>query len=136
MVQSTCSRPRLSPLNCKPILLGFDGADMSSDAGLTLLREIERKAGLAQRLAGCIWDPRDPAKVQHSLCDIIRFRIMITVHDSVMWIPLWCVWGRLLSMRIGLGRADGVSTAGRRGLFGTMTSRVFHEFSVRCPFCP
>jgi hypothetical protein len=34
MAQSTCSTPRLSPLNGKPILLGFDGADMSSDAGL------------------------------------------------------------------------------------------------------
>lgn len=66
-----------SPLNGKPILLGFDGADMSSDAGLTLLREIERKAGLAQRLADCLCDPRDPAKVRHSLCDIIRFRIMM-----------------------------------------------------------
>lgn len=50
---------------------------MSSDAGLTLLREIERKAGLAQRLAGCLCDPRDPVKVQHRLCDIIRFRIMM-----------------------------------------------------------
>ncbi|WP_186201902.1 transposase, partial [Jannaschia seosinensis] len=77
MTQSTCSTPRLSPLNGKPVLLGFDGADMSSDAGLTLLREIERRAGLAQRLAGCLRDPRDPAKVQHSLCDIIRFRIMM-----------------------------------------------------------
>jgi hypothetical protein len=71
------SHPRLSPLNGKPILLGFDGADMSSDAGLTLLREIERQAGLAQRLASCMVDPRDPAKVQHSLADIIRFRIMM-----------------------------------------------------------
>lgn len=60
MAQSTLSTPRLSPLNGKPILLGFDGADMSSDVGLTLLR-----------------DPRDPAKVQHSLSDIIRFRIMM-----------------------------------------------------------
>jgi len=77
MAQSTRSRPRLSPLNGKPILLGFDGADMSSDAGLTLLREIERKAGLAQRLADCLCDLRDPAKVQHRLCDIIRFRIMM-----------------------------------------------------------
>jgi hypothetical protein len=50
---------------------------MSSDAGLTLLREIERKAGLAQRLADCLCGPRDPAKVQHRLCDIIRFRIMM-----------------------------------------------------------
>jgi hypothetical protein len=64
-------------VNGKPILLGFDGADMSSDAGLTLLREIERKVGLAQRLADCLSDPRDPAKVQHILCDIIRFRIMM-----------------------------------------------------------
>jgi hypothetical protein len=54
MAHSTCFTPRLSPLNGKPILLGFDGADMSSDAGLTLLREIERKAGLAQRLADCL----------------------------------------------------------------------------------
>ena len=44
---------------------------------LTLLREIERKAGLAQRLADCLSDPRDPAKVQHVLADIIRFRIMM-----------------------------------------------------------
>ncbi len=58
MVQSTCLTPRLSPLDGKPILLGFDGADMSSDAGLMLLREIERKAGLAQRLADCLQDER------------------------------------------------------------------------------
>jgi len=74
---STLSHPCLSPVNGKPILLGFDGADMSSDAGLTLLREIERKAGLAQRLASCMADPRDPAKVQHSLADIIRLPVMM-----------------------------------------------------------
>lgn len=77
MDRSTRTHRRLSPVNGKPILLGFDGADMSSDAGLTLLREIERKAGLAQRLAGCLSDPRDPEKVQHILCDIIRFRVMM-----------------------------------------------------------
>ena len=77
MAQSTCPTLRLSPLIGKPMRLAFDGADMNSDAGLTLLREIERKAGLAQRLADCLRDPRDPAKVQHSLCDIIRFRIMM-----------------------------------------------------------
>jgi len=34
---STLSHPRLSPVNGKPILSGYDGADMSPDAGLTLL---------------------------------------------------------------------------------------------------
>jgi len=77
MDRPTLSHPRLSPVNGKPILSGVDGADMSPDAGLTLLREIERKAGLAGRLASCMADPRDPAKVQHSLDDIIRLPIMM-----------------------------------------------------------
>ena len=47
MIQSTSHKPVLSPLNGKPILLNFDGAQMSSDAGLTLLREVERRHDLA-----------------------------------------------------------------------------------------
>lgn len=50
---------------------------MSSDAGLTLLRGVERRTGLADVLASCLVDRRDPSKVQHSLEDIIRFRIMM-----------------------------------------------------------
>ncbi len=37
MKQSTVAAPALSPLNGKPVMLNFDGAEMSSDAGLTLL---------------------------------------------------------------------------------------------------
>lgn len=77
MMQSTSAAPALSPLNGKPILLNFDGAEMSSDAGLTLLREVERRADLAGLVAKCLTDPRDPVKVRHSLEDIIRFRIMM-----------------------------------------------------------
>ena len=73
----TPSRPVLSPLNGKPVLMNFDGADMSSDAGLTLLREVERRLGLSGVLASCLDDPRDPSKVRHSLEDIIRFRMMM-----------------------------------------------------------
>lgn len=77
MGRFTCLTPRPSPVNGKPILIGFYGADTSSDAELTLVREIERTAGLAQRLADCRHDPCDPAKVQHGLCDIIHFRIIL-----------------------------------------------------------
>jgi hypothetical protein len=66
------SHPILSPFGGKPILPGFDGAGISFDAGPTPLRTIERKAGPAGRLAACMADPRDPAKVRHSLDDIIR----------------------------------------------------------------
>ncbi len=47
MMQSTAAAPALSPLNGKPVLLNFDGAEMSSDAGLSLLREVERRNDLA-----------------------------------------------------------------------------------------
>lgn len=77
MAISTSFRRALSPVNGKPILLGFDGGDMSSDAGLTLLREIERRDGLAGLLASCLTDLRDPSKVRHSLEEIMRFRIMM-----------------------------------------------------------
>lgn len=50
---------------------------MSSDSGLTLLREVERRHDLAGLLASCLTDQRDPGKVRHSLEDIIRFRMMI-----------------------------------------------------------
>lgn len=73
----TPSRLLLSPVEGKPLLMHFDGADMSSDAGLTLLREVERRMGLAGVLASCVADPRDPGKEQHSLDDIIRFRVMM-----------------------------------------------------------
>jgi len=77
MAQTTLCATHLSPLNSKPVLINFDGADMSSDAGLTLLREVERRHDLAGLLASCLDDPRDPSKILHSLEDIIRFRIMM-----------------------------------------------------------
>ena len=69
--------PSLSPLNGKPVLLDFDGAQMSSDAGLMLLREVERRTDPAGLIASCLTDLRAPGKVRHSLEEIIRFRIMM-----------------------------------------------------------
>ena len=77
MTKPTSLTPALSPVNGKPVLLNFDGAEMSSDAGLTLLREVERRHDLAGLVASCLTDLREPGKVQHSLAEIIRFRIMM-----------------------------------------------------------
>ena len=77
MKQSIPTAPVLSPVNGKSVLMNFDGADMSSDAALTLLREVERRMSLSGVLASCLADPRDPSKVRHSLEDIIRFRMMM-----------------------------------------------------------
>ncbi len=69
--------PSLSPLNGKPVLLDFDGAQMSSDAGLMLLREVERRTDPAGPIVSCLTDLRAPGKVRHSLEEIMGFRIMM-----------------------------------------------------------
>jgi hypothetical protein len=42
-----------------------------------LLAEVERRLGIAERVAGCIVDPRDPAAIRHSFAEMIRFRALL-----------------------------------------------------------
>jgi hypothetical protein len=69
--------PGLSPVRGREIVARFDADHMSSDGGLLALREVEQRLGIARRLAGCIRDPRDPARVAHGLDEIIRFRMLM-----------------------------------------------------------
>ncbi len=41
---------------------------------MLLLREIKQRLRVAERLAGCIPNPRNPDLVIHTLADIVRFR--------------------------------------------------------------
>jgi hypothetical protein len=59
------------------VVARFDGGRLSSDGGLLLLREIERRLAVAERLAACIEDRRDPGSTLHPLADIIRFRLLM-----------------------------------------------------------
>jgi hypothetical protein len=69
--------PDLSPVRGKAVVASFDGGRLSSEGGLLALREIERRLGMADRLAACLNDPRAPEKVQHRLAEIIRFRMLM-----------------------------------------------------------
>ncbi len=60
----------------KKVSAAFDGGLISSDGGLVLLREAERRLRLAETLAGCIRDRRNQAQVVHSLAATLRFRIL------------------------------------------------------------
>jgi hypothetical protein len=61
----------------KKVTAAFDGGLLTSDGGVLLLAQIERQLGLADRLAKCIEDPRDPAAVQHSIAEMIRYRALL-----------------------------------------------------------
>jgi hypothetical protein len=69
--------PGLSPVGGKPVHVAFDGGRLTSDAGVLVLAEIERRLGLAERLARCIEDPRAPERVRHGLAEMIRFRALL-----------------------------------------------------------
>jgi hypothetical protein len=69
--------PGLSPVASKPVQVSFDAGRLTSDGGVLMLAEIERRLGIAERLAGCIEDPRAPERVEHGLAEMIRFRALL-----------------------------------------------------------
>jgi hypothetical protein len=69
--------PGLSPVCDKSVVAKFDGGLLSSDGGILVLREIEQRLRVADRLAACIEDPRSPDQITHSLAEIIRFRLLM-----------------------------------------------------------
>ena len=77
MAENAPILPGLSAVGGKPVHVAFDGGRLTSDAGVLVLAEIERRLGLAERLARCIEDPRAPERVRHGLAEMIRFRALL-----------------------------------------------------------
>jgi hypothetical protein len=61
--------------NCKPVVAAFDMAHASSDGGAVLLKAIDRRLGLTERLAVCATEWRAPGKVHHSILELLRQRV-------------------------------------------------------------
>ena len=59
----------------KKVSAAFDGGRITSDAGVMLLAQAERRLGIAAKLAAAIPDGRDASRVVHPLADILRARI-------------------------------------------------------------
>src|SRR5882724_7240268 len=59
----------------KPVVVAFDTPDASSDGGLILLKGIDTHLGLTKRLAACVDDERQAAKVRHGMLELVRQRV-------------------------------------------------------------
>jgi hypothetical protein len=68
---------RSSPIAGRELHVTFDGGWLTSDAGVLPLADIERRLGIAERLARCLTDPRSPERVHHTLAEMIRFRVLL-----------------------------------------------------------
>ena len=66
---------KLTEVNSQPVLVDFDGGQISSDGGLLLLREVEQQIGIIKSLTEAIHDPRDARYVKHTIMDLLMQRV-------------------------------------------------------------
>jgi hypothetical protein len=82
MMDRSAVLPGFPAVGGKPVHVASDGGQLTSDAGVLLLAEIDRRLGIAKRLANCLEDPRDPAAIRHSFAEMIRFRALLIACGS------------------------------------------------------
>ena len=72
-----CNTRNISFSSCKSkkVELNFNGGDVTSDGGVLLLREIDRKLSLTKQIANLIPDARDQRYVDHPVNKILAQRI-------------------------------------------------------------
>src|SRR5215510_11536733 len=65
----------LRAVDRKKLTVDFNGGTQSSDAGLLLLRQAERKLGVCRRLAAAMPDRRDPDRILHAMFEMVMERV-------------------------------------------------------------
>src|SRR5271167_4602832 len=91
----------LPSVACKKLSVGFDGGRLSSDAGVLLLRGVEKKLGLAARLSSCIRDRRKPERIELPLEELLWLRMFAIAagyedaddRDSLRYDPIFKMIG-------------------------------------------
>ena len=99
MTQCTQESLAFGVLGSREVVGRFDGGTITSDAGGLLLREVDRRLGLLNRLAACFVDRRDPERSEHSVERLVAQRVYglalgyedLNDHDQLRADPLLAV---------------------------------------------
>lgn len=75
MPKCTSKEVEFGRLGRREISANFDGGDISTEGGVLLLRQIDRKIGLTKAAAGVLTDARDPARIKHDLRALVAQRV-------------------------------------------------------------
>lgn len=59
----------------KKVVANFKGGDVTSDAGVLLLRKVDKKLKLTQNMAKHFVDPRDPNRITHMMLEMLQQRV-------------------------------------------------------------
>jgi hypothetical protein len=62
-------------LGTREVVADFRGGRVTSDGGALLLRDLDDRLGLLDRLADCFTDHRDPDRIEHTLVTLLKQRI-------------------------------------------------------------
>ena len=73
--QCTPAQLEFHALGRRGVVGRFDGGRLTSDAGGVLLREVDRRLALLDRVARCFADFRHPGKIEHALPELVAQRI-------------------------------------------------------------
>ena len=72
--ECTSTQLQFHPLGRRSVVAGFEGMQ-SSDGGALLLREVEQRTRIVQRLAAQFVDYRSPELIEHSVTDLLMQRV-------------------------------------------------------------
>ena len=62
-------------VKARQVIVNFQGGTVTSDAGLTLIADLDQKLKLTSRLAACFQDYRQPNRIEHSLSTLVAQRV-------------------------------------------------------------
>ena len=83
----------------RKVIARFDGGNITSDAGILLLREVENRTGVLAGLGECFTDYRDTEAIEHTVRELLAKRIYglclgyedLNDHDQLRWDPMLAV---------------------------------------------
>ena len=105
----------------RSVVAGFDGGNITSNAGALLLGQVDRGLGLVRRFADCFIDRRDARYVEHRVATLVGQRIFglalgyedLNDHDELRKDPTFAVLAGKLSPVL---RTDCEALAGKSTL--------------------
>ena len=126
MTECTPRQLSFGNIGRRDVVASFDAGFLSSEGGVLLLGETEKRIGMFDRLAACFTDRRDPDLIEHSVRSLVAQRVLglalgyedLNDHDVLRRDPLLAaVVGEpdILGMRRG-GANAGCALAGKSTL--------------------
>jgi hypothetical protein len=75
MPDCTAQRFEIQGPGGRALVADFSGGQITSDGGVMLLGQVDRRRRIVERLASCFDDRREPSRIEHSVKDLLRQRL-------------------------------------------------------------